>query len=84
MTTKRPQASAGGTMNDLGEIFDKQPKVLSPEQAAELIGSTRATVYDWHYRPTKYGIPDGMIIKFGRRLLVRTDLFKDWFLSRCA
>lgn len=74
----------GGRVSNLGDLFDNQPKLLSPEQAAEIIGSSRATVYDWHYRPTKYGIPEGMIIKFGRKVLIRTDLFKEWFLARCA
>lgn len=71
-------------MTNLAEIFDNQPKLLSPEQAAGLVGGSRDTVYDWKYRPKKYDIPKGMFIKFGRKVLIRTDVFKKWFISRCA
>lgn len=71
-------------MTNLDEIFENQPKFLSPKQAAELVGGSRDTVYDWQYRPEKYDIPKGMILKFGRKVLIRTDIFKKWFISRCA
>lgn len=71
-------------MTNLDEIFENQPKFLSTDSAAELVGSSRATVYDWKYRPEKYGIPKGMFITFGRKVLIRTDKFKEWFISRCA
>ena len=71
-------------MTNLDEIFENQPKFLSPEKAAELSSSSRVTVYDWKYRPEKYAIPNGMFVKFGRKVLIRTDIFKQWFISRCA
>jgi predicted DNA-binding transcriptional regulator AlpA len=71
-------------MSGLESIFENQPKILSPEQAALLIGSTRSTIYDMNYRPRKYGAPKEMFIKNGRRLLVRTDIFKQWFIERAS
>lgn len=65
------------------ELFDNQPKFLSPEALAKLLGISQSTIYDWKYRPNKYGIPKGMFLKFGRRLLIRTDIFEKWFISRC-
>lgn len=69
-------------MTNLAEIFENQPKLLTPEQVAENYLVSRTTVYDWKYRPEKYAIPRGMFIKFGRKLFIRTDIFKEWFISR--
>jgi hypothetical protein len=71
-------------MKDLASLFENQPKVLSPDMVAALIGIKRETVYDWNYRPEKYNIPAGMLIKFGKKLLVRTDFLETWFISRCS
>lgn len=71
-------------MTDIDQIFENQPKVLNPDEAAKLVGVERGTVYDWRYRPEKYNIPEGMTYKFGSKLRVRTDLLKAWYISRCS
>ena len=71
-------------MTNLDALFENQPNTLTPEQAAAITHSSRVTVYDWHYRPEKYGIPKGMFLKFGRKLIIRTDMFKEWFISRTS
>lgn len=71
-------------MSDLKSIFKGQPKLISVDQAAELVASTRATIYDWHHRPERYEIPDDMFVKFGRRVLIKTAVLEKWFISRCA
>lgn len=65
-------------------IFENQPKTLSPERAAELIGYARATVYDMHLRPWNYKIkaPNEMFFKNGRKLRVVTDKLEKWLISR--
>lgn len=63
-------------------FFDSLNRILTPDQAASVIASTRSTIYDMHYRPSKYNVPEGMFLKNGRKLLVRTDKLKDWFISR--
>lgn len=72
-----------GIMNhSLNQVFDNLPKLMRPKQVAEQFGLSRATVYDWHYRPAKYGIPDGMLVKNGRTLLVVSSQLKLWLSSR--
>jgi hypothetical protein len=73
----------GATMTDIDQIFENQPTVLNPDEAAAIAKVKRETVYDWKYRPEKYEVPEGMIFKFGRKVLIRTDIFKAWFISRC-
>lgn len=68
--------------SDFDTLFENQPKLLSSDGAALLISCSRDTIYDMNYRPAKYGIPDGMFLKNGRKLLVRTDRLKNWFISR--
>jgi hypothetical protein len=63
-------------------VFENQPKLLSTDQAAVLVSLSRDTFYDMNYRPAKYGVPLGMFVKNGRKLLVVTDKLRDWFISR--
>jgi hypothetical protein len=71
-------------VTNLEQVFENQPKFLTPKALVALGMVARDTVYDWHYRPDKYGVPEGMFLKNGRKLLIRTDMFKKWFISRCA
>jgi hypothetical protein len=73
------------TVKDLiseDKLFDNLSELITPEIAAEVLHTTRATVYQWHSRPKKYDVPVGLFIKLGRKLLIRRDVLKTWVLSR--
>jgi hypothetical protein len=71
-------------MSEADQIFDNQPKVIRPEIAAKLIDMAQETIYDMKYRPQKYGVRREMFLKRGSRLYLRTDILKEWFISRSA
>jgi hypothetical protein len=66
----------------LQRLFENLPELLTPEMLAEVLHTTRGTVYQWKSRPKKYGIPDGLFLKLGRKLLVRREVLKAWVLSQ--
>lgn len=68
----------------LKSIFENQPKTISPEKAAELIGVKRSTIYDMHHRPWNYDIksPEALFFKNGRLLRIVTDKLEEWLISR--
>lgn len=70
--------------HDLDSIFDNLPKLLRPHHVEEHFGTPRATVYDWHYRPGKYAVPEGMILKDGRKLVLVASRYKTWLISRLS
>ena len=55
---------------------------LTTDEVASFTRMSRDTIYDWNYRPRKYGIPKGMFFKCGRKLLIRRREFMQWFLAR--
>lgn len=59
-------------------LFDNLPEILRPQMAAELLGISIKTVYDWRYRQKTRNIPDDLFIKFNRFLYVRTSALKKW------
>lgn len=63
-------------------LFENLPDLLTPELAARALHTTRGTVYQWHYRPQKYSVIDGMFLKLGRKLLIQREVLKTWVLSR--
>lgn len=63
-------------------VFENQPKTLSPQQAADLIGLKRMTIYDMHYRPHKYGVTHGTFMKVGKNVRVITEKLKEWLISQ--
>lgn len=71
-------------MTTVEQLFENQPKLISPQTAADLLGFKRGTIYDMYYRPFKYDIrdPGQLFIKTGRPLKVVTDRLKDWLISR--
>lgn len=69
-------------VQSLEPLFDNLPTLLTPKMAADLTHSSIKTVFDWRYRPAKYGVPDDMFVKGGRKLFLRRDLFTRWFFSR--
>lgn len=62
-------------------LFDNLAELLTPEMAAKALHTTRGTVYQWHSRPRRYGVPEGLFIKLGRKLLIRREVLKAWVLS---
>ena len=59
-------------------LFDNLPEILRPKVAADLLGISIKTVYDWRYRQKTRNIPDDLFIKFNRFLYVRTSALKKW------
>jgi membrane-bound lytic murein transglycosylase MltF len=67
-----------------GQLFENLQELLTPDMVAAALHTTRGTVYQWHSRPRKYGVPIGLFIKHGRKLLIRRETLKMWVLSRCS
>lgn len=65
-------------------LFSNLSELLTTEMVAEALHTTKGTVYQWHSRPRKYGVPEGMFLKHGRRLLIRREVLRSWVLSRCS
>jgi hypothetical protein len=63
-------------------IFDNLPEYISPDEVTRILPIARSTIYDWVYRPKKYQVPDKLIVKFGRKILIRTTELKKWLVSR--
>ncbi len=68
--------------NDRDQLFDNLPDYISPSDVVRILPIALSTVYDWVYRPAKYSVPEGLIIKFGRRVFIRTAELKKWLMSR--
>jgi hypothetical protein len=66
----------------MADVFANLPPLMSTDDVAAFSRTTKLTIYDWHYRPDKYRVPPGMIIKFGRKMLIDRDIFKVWFQTR--
>lgn len=57
-------------------------QVLRAQEVAMMLGVSRETIYDWNYRAKLRKVPEGMFIKIGRMLFLRSDLLKDWLANR--
>ena len=68
----------------MSQLFDNLPELLTPEMAAVALHTTKATVYQWRSRPSRYDVPEGMFIKHGRKLLIRRDQLRAWVLLRSS
>lgn len=64
------------------KLFENLPELITPDQVAQVLHTTSGTIYQWKSRPRRYGVPDDLFLKFGRKLLVRRDALKAWVLSR--
>ena len=64
------------------QLFENLAELITPEQAATALQTSRGMIYQYHSRPRKYEIPEGLFLKLGRKLLVRRDVLKTWVLSR--
>lgn len=65
-------------------LFENLPKLLSPENVESLGIAAIATVYDWKYRPEKYGVPSLLFAPKrtkGSRLKINRDTLREWITS---
>lgn len=72
-------------MNEVKNAFQliKTDKVLlTPEEVMDLLGCSRATIYDWKYRGRRQGIPEGLFVKVGRRIRIRSEVLNLWIRDR--
>ena len=63
-------------------LFDNLPTFLRPGQAAEYLGISVKTIYDWRYRGHLRGVPHNLFLSHNRRLLIRTDILMEWIASQ--
>ena len=67
---------------DEPRLFDNLKGLLSPQELSKLIGVSTETIYDWKYRTVLRKVPHGLFVKFNRKLLIRTDILRNWILSQ--
>ena len=72
------------TAEETSVLFDNKPNYISPDQVIQFYPIAVKTVYDWHYRPNKYSVPNDLFQKFGRKLMLRRDVLEKWVNSRNA
>lgn len=59
-------------------------KLIRAKDAAKILEVSYATVYDWKYRQVEKEIPEGMFVKIGSMLYLRSDLLKSWIASKSS
>jgi hypothetical protein len=59
-------------------LFHNLPEILRPDKAAELLGVSIKTIYDWRYRQKTRNIPDDLFFKLNRLLYIRTSALQKW------
>jgi sulfatase maturation enzyme AslB (radical SAM superfamily) len=71
------------TNMDLMKFLETDHKsLLRATDIAKIFGISIETVYDWNYRAKMKKIPEGTFVKINQMLFVRTDLLKNWVLSK--
>ena len=63
-------------------FFENLPDLLRPEAAANLLGLSIQTIYDWRYRPHQRNVPETLFLKLNRFLYIRTSVLKEWISSQ--
>lgn len=64
------------------KLFENLKGLLSTQEVSELLGLSPKTIYDWKYRPVVRRVPEGLFVKFNRKLFVRTDILRSWIVSQ--
>ena len=64
------------------KFFDNLKGLLTPQEVSQLLGVSPKTIYDWKYRQVIRKVPQGLFVKFNRKLFVRTDILKTWITSQ--
>ena len=63
-------------------IFENLKALLTPQEVSKLIGVSPKTIYDWKYRQVERKVPTGLFVKFNRKILLRTDILRNWIISQ--
>ncbi len=78
-------AMTADTNMDLMKFLETDHKsLLRANDIAKIFGISIETIYDWKYRAKMKKIPDGTFVKINEMLYIRTDLLKNWVLSKMS
>ncbi len=64
------------------KLFENLKGLLTTQEVSSLLGISPKTIYDWKYRPVVRRVPEGLFVKFNRKLFVRTDILRSWIVSQ--
>lgn len=67
---------------DPDKFFDNLKSWMSPQEVATTFGYSVWTVYRWKNRGRLANVPDGLFVKFNRKLFVRTEVLRHWISSQ--
>lgn len=73
---------SGQSVVDTDPIFENLKGWMRPKDVAEVFGISVWTIYTWKYKGKLLGVPDGLFVKFGRGLYIRTDVLRRWISSQ--
>lgn len=79
--TKLEKLWSSSKVENASLVFDSEIELMSVKDFCKSFGFSKATVYDWKYRSKAYEIPDELFIKIGKKLFLRTDIFRRWVSS---
>ncbi len=65
------------------KLFENVPEIIRPPKAAELLGISVHTIYDWKYRGQMRNVPNDLFLKLNRSLYVKTEVLRRWVASSC-
>ena len=63
-------------------LFENLPVMMRPDRVASVLGLSKKTIYDWHYRQKQRKVPPELFFKINRCLYLRTDILKQWIASQ--
>lgn len=69
-------------MSSSNQLFENLPDLIKPQLAADTLGISIKTIYDWRYRGKTRNIPSNLFVKLGRLLYVRKEALKHWINSQ--
>ncbi len=67
---------------DSDGLFENLRGWLRPEALSKKTGFAVQTIYNWKYYSKSKEIPQDLFVKFGGKLFIRTDVFKNWIASK--
>jgi len=77
---QRPYQGPAPLIND--PLFENLPELIKPQLAANTLGISIKTIYDWHYRGKTRNVPEDLFIKINRLLYIRKTALKRWINSQ--
>lgn len=69
---------------DLGRsklFFENLPEIIRSDVAAQVLGVSIKTIYNWRYRQMIKNIPPTLFLKINRMLYLRRDELRRWVAS---